>query len=116
MKYLAHQPGGLTDAQFEEDAQQTNRERNWFKVIWNMPVMTLDVQLTENTKLNWRNYSLIGGRDALGNLQAINRADDNENRDYLKDNFSNFGTELRILHRYKIKEQIGNFLIGTRFF
>jgi Fe(3+) dicitrate transport protein len=116
MKYLAHQPGGLTDAQFEADAQQSNRERNWFKVIWHMPVMTLDVQLTEKTKLNWRNYSLIGGRDALGNLQAINRADGGGERDFLKDDFSNFGTELRILHRYKIKEQIGNFLIGTRFF
>ncbi len=116
MKYLAHQPGGLTDAQFEQDAQQSNRERNWFKVIWHMPVMTMDVQITEKTKLNWRNYGLIGGRDALGNLQAINRADGGGERDYLKDDFYNFGSELRVLHRYQIKEQIGNFLIGTRFF
>ena len=70
MKYLAHQAGGLTDAQFEDDPQQSNRERNWFKVVWNMPVITFDAQLTEKTKLNWRNYSLIGSRDALGNLQT----------------------------------------------
>ncbi|MCB0501568.1 MAG: TonB-dependent receptor [Bacteroidetes bacterium] len=116
MKYLAHQPGGLTDAQFEDNPQQSNRERNWFEVVWNMPVITFDAQLTEKTKLNWRNYSLIGSRDALGNLQAINRADGGGERDYLTDNFYNFGSELRVIHRYNIKHQTANFLIGTRLY
>src|SRR5690606_34569654 len=32
MGYLAHQPGGLTDGMFRFNPQQTNRDRNWFKV------------------------------------------------------------------------------------
>ena len=34
LNYLAQQPGGLTDAQFIEDPEFSNRERNWFNVDW----------------------------------------------------------------------------------
>jgi outer membrane receptor for Fe3+-dicitrate len=36
MDYLAHQPGGLTDAAFAADPHQSIRARNWFKVNWNL--------------------------------------------------------------------------------
>lgn len=115
MKYLAQQPGGLTDAQFKEDPSVSVRARNWFKVDWNLISLNLDYAFNEHTRLNWRNYTLQGGRDALGILSYINRPDNGGNRDYMSDRYSNFGSELRFIHQYKfIKDLRSTILIGTR--
>lgn len=42
MSYLAQQAGGLTDYQFEEDPRQSVRDRNWFKVDWNVLALHYD--------------------------------------------------------------------------
>ncbi|MEO6313883.1 MAG: TonB-dependent receptor [Chitinophagaceae bacterium] len=117
MKYLAQQPGGLTDAQFNEDASVSVRARNWFKVDWNLVSLNLDYAINKNTRFNWRNYTLQGGREALGILSYINRPDNGGNRDYLSDKYSNFGSELRFIHQYKlINEQKSTFLVGGRLY
>ena len=115
MKYLAQQPGGLTDAQFKEDPSLSVRARNWFKVNWNLISLNMDYAFNEHTRLNWRNYTLQGGRDALGILSYINRPDNGGNRDYMSDRYSNFGSELRFIHQYKfIKDLRSTILVGTR--
>ena len=115
MKYLAQQPGGLTDDQFSEDPSVSVRPRNWFKVDWNLVSLSFDYKFSEHTRLNWRNYTLQGGRQALGVLSYINRPDNGGVRDYLSDRYSNFGSELRFIHQYKlIKGQPGTFLVGAR--
>lgn len=115
MKYLAQQPGGLTDVQFEEDASVSVRGRNWFKVDWNLASLTVDYKFSEQTKLNWRSYTLQGGRDALGVLSYINRPDFGGNRDYMSDRYSNYGSELRLIHRYKLfKDHWSTVLVGGR--
>jgi Fe(3+) dicitrate transport protein len=117
MKYLAQQPGGLTDAQFKEDASVSVRPRNWFKVNWNLISLNLDYHFNEYTRLNWRNYTLQGGRDALGILTYINRPDNGGNRDYMTDKYSNYGSELRFIHQYKLfNGQRSTVLVGTRFY
>lgn len=115
MKYLAKQPGGLTDAQFKEDASVSVRDRNWFKVDWNLVSLNIDYVLNDKSRLEWRNYTLQGGRQALGMLTYINRPDYGGNRDYMADRYSNFGSELRFIHRYVlIGENKSTFLAGTR--
>ena len=52
MKYLAQQPGGLTDEQFKADPSVSVRSSNWFKVDWNLISVNLDYQLGGNTRLN----------------------------------------------------------------
>lgn len=117
MKYLAQQPGGLTDAQFKEDPSVSVRARNWFEVNWNLISLSFDLQFNEHTRFNWRNYTLQGARDALGNLSYINRPDDGGNRDFMSDAYSNFGSEIRFIHQYKLlKETLSTLLIGTRFY
>ena len=49
MTYLAQQPGGLTDAQFAADPRQSNRERNWFEVDWNLFSLTSDFRFSSKT-------------------------------------------------------------------
>ncbi len=117
MKYLAQQPGGLTDQQFEEDPSVSNRARNWFQVNWNLINLNLDYTFNKNTRLNWRNYTLQGGRDALGILTYINRPDYGGNRDLMMDKYSNFGSELRVIHQYTLfKQQRSTFLAGMRLY
>ncbi len=115
MKYLAQQPGGLTDAQFEEDAAVSLRSRNWFQVDWNLFNLTLDYAFSPRTKLNWRTYTLQGSREALGVLTYINRPDVGGVRDYMADQYNNLGSELRLIHQYPLwTQQSSTFLIGTR--
>lgn len=116
MNYLAHQPGGLTDAQFQDDPSQSNRERNWFRVNWNLFALTAEYDFSSMTKLNTRFFGLRAGRDALGNLQRIDRLDQGGERDLLKDDFKNWGKETRLIHRYPLFDDISVFLIGTRFY
>lgn len=117
MKYLAQQPGGLTDEQFETDPSQSVRARNWFKVNWNLVSVSLDYKLNDYTRFNWRNYTLQGGRDALGVLTYINRPDFGGNRDFLSDQYSNFGSELRFIHQYKMSgDLMSTLLVGTRLY
>jgi len=114
--YLAQQPGGLTDTQFELDPRQSNRERNWFQVDWNLLALTLEYEFSDRTKINSRTFGLIAGRDALGNLDRINLIDFGDNRDFLSDDFQNIGNETRLIHSYTTFNNPATFLIGTRIY
>ncbi len=117
LNYLAQQPGGMTDQQFEKDQSAVNRNRNWFEVDWNLFSFKMDYKITEQTKFNLNTFGLIARRDALGFLGRPDRIDDTSaNRNLLRDNYRNFGAETRLLHRYKIKEHSQHFLIGLRYY
>lgn len=116
MTYLAQQPGGLTDKQFEKDPTQSIRNRNWFKVNWNLASLSLDWKLTPTTRLNWMNFGLLAERITVGYLGQINRADPLTERDILGDQYKNFGSELRLLQRYQLFKNTSTFLIGARYY
>jgi len=115
-QYLAQQPGGLTDAQFEQDARQSNRERNWFRVNWNLFALKANYRFSPQTQLNTRFFGLNAGRDAVGNLGRIDRIDAGGERDLLKDDFQNWGNETRLIHRYNLWDNTSIFLIGARYY
>lgn len=115
--YLAQQPGGLTDAEFEADPQQSKRDRNWFRIRWNLGALSFNYKLSEQTHINSRFFGLLASREALGALGRIDRQDDpSTNRDLIEGNFTNFGNETRLIHHYKIGEQNSAFLAGVRYF
>jgi len=114
MDYLAQQPGGLTDRAFAINPRQSVRERNWFKVTWNVAALTVDYKINSKTSLNSRNFLVVSSREALGNLERINRFDLGEERLLLSDSYVNFGNETRLIHRYKFNGQPAALLIGTR--
>lgn len=117
MNYLAQQPGGMTDQQFKKDVTNVNRFRNWFKVNWNLFSLKADFKLTDQTQINLTTFGLIAGRDALGYLGRPDRMDDTSaNRNLMRDRYRNFGAEVRLLHRYVIKERNHHFLIGARYY
>jgi Fe(3+) dicitrate transport protein len=117
LNYLSQQPGGLTDKQFETDNTLVMRQRNWFKVNWNLASVSADYKITEKTRINLLTFGLLAGRDALGVLNRTDRPDDTtSNRNLLSDVYKNFGSELRILHRYTLLKQNSHFLIGARYY
>ena len=116
MRYDAQQPGGLTDAMFNQDPRQSIRTRNWFRVDWRLGAITLDYRLSERTKLNMRTFGLAAQRDALGFLGFINRVDPLEERDLISGDFNNFGNETRLLHHYQTGQQLNVLLVGARLY
>jgi len=117
MDYLAHQPGGLTDAEFAADPRQSIRSRNWFKVDWNLGAVVLNYKINDNLKFNSRFFGLLADRDATGDLvDLISRPDLGGDRDLFKDKYTNYGNESRLLYTYKINETPQNLLVGFRYY
>jgi Fe(3+) dicitrate transport protein len=117
MDYLAHQPGGLTDAEFAADPRQSIRTRNWFKVDWNLGAILLNYKINDNLKFNSRFFGLLADRDATGDLvDLISRPDLGGDRDLFKDKYTNYGNESRLLYTYKINGNPQNLLVGFRYY
>ncbi len=117
MNYLAHQPGGLRDIDFEQNPRQSIRLRNWFKVNWNLLALNAEYNLSARTQLNWRNYLNLSGRESVGNLERINVYENPaKNRTLIRDKFQNLGSELRLLHHYSMGQQENHLLTGIRYY
>lgn len=117
MSYLSQQPGGLTDAMFAENPRQTNRERNWFKVNWNLWAAHLDHKFNSLNEFNLRVFGLSAYRYSLGfRPNRVATIDDNSERDLIKGDFNNWGAEARYLKRYFIGDKLLIFLGGSRYY
>lgn len=117
LNYIAQQPGGLTDGQFGLDSIIVTRNRNWFKVNWNLVSLTADYKIRERTRINLLAFGLLAGRDALGFLGRADRPDViTANRTLLNDVYKNYGAEVRILQRYTLFQNNSHFLIGGRYY
>ncbi|WP_041295739.1 MULTISPECIES: TonB-dependent receptor [unclassified Dokdonia] len=116
--YLAKQAGGLTDAQFIEDPNFSNRDRNWFDVDWKVYSLRLDHAFSDKTDFSLNVFGLDAQRSAVGfRTNRVSQPDDlEEPRELLVDNFTNWGAEARLLTRYKIGEKDAVFLIGSKYY
>lgn len=118
LNYLAKQPGGLTDAQFLDNPEFSNRERNWFNVDWKLFSLRLDHQFSNKTDFSLNLFALDASRKALGfRTNRVSQLDDpNEPRELLVDNFNNWGAEARILHRYPVGNRNSVLLLGAKYY
>lgn len=116
MQYLAQQPGGLTDVQFDQNPRQSLRPRNWFAVDWNLACLALDLTLGPRTRLNNRTFGLLASRQSLGNLMPANNLDFGQNRDLIEGAFRNIGNETRLLHHYTWAGNEHSVAFGTRIY
>ncbi len=117
MDYLAHQPGGLTDAMFQADPRQSNRERNWFSVNWNLFALHFNHKINTANEVNVRFFGLSAYRYSVGfRPNRVATIDDNSERDLIKGDFTNWGAEGRYLKRYHIGKYPSVALVGTRYY
>lgn len=122
MNQLVQQPGGLTDSMFAINAQQSVRNRNWFKLIWNIAAINVDYQITSNHKLNIKAFGLSGNRNSIGFMSDINIPDIANTagnfalRTIDKDAYENYGVEVRHLYSYQIGKQKSALALGGRYY
>ena len=117
MYYLSQQAGGLTDDVFEEDPRSSNRERNWFRVNWNLAALSLEYKVSANTKIYSRTFGLLASRTSLGLLETPDIEDPLSNRDLIDGQFRNIGNETRVVYSYKSVGDLKNtLLVGTRLY
>ena len=118
LDYLAQQPGGLTDAQFYENPNYSNRSRNWFDVNWNLFALKLEHEISNRTDFSLNLFGLDASRQALGYRQnRVSQPDDpQEPRELLYDAFNNWGAEARLLTRYDFFGEESVFLIGSKYY
>lgn len=112
----SQQPGGLTDIQFQQDAKQSFRNRNWFDLVWTTPALIANYIINESTRWNTKVYATIGDRNSVGFTSSIlikdtiNAATLNYNNRVLnEDKYRNYALESRIISDYhlgKIKNTI----------
>lgn len=102
MHYLTQQAGGLTDAQFNADPSISIRDRNWFKVDWNLAALTYSHKFKDKSKLSSKLFGLYASRQALGFLGQINRVDPLTERTLIAGEYKNWGNETRWLKTYKV--------------
>lgn len=117
MYYLSQQAGGLTDEMFAEDPKQSNRQRNWFRVNWNLPALTLEYALSDRSKIYSRTFGLLASRTSLGLLETPDIEDPLTNRDLIDGDFRNLGNETRFVYSYPSVGNLNNsVLIGSRLY
>ena len=116
LNYLAQQAGGLTDAQFYDDPDFSNRARNYFSVDWNLFNLRYDLKVSDRTSVSASGFGLSARRSAVGfRTNRVSQTDRPENpRDLLVNTFDNVGAELRGLHRSQIGGQAAIALLGLK--
>ncbi|WP_103864350.1 TonB-dependent receptor domain-containing protein [Aquimarina sp. I32.4] len=131
LDYLAQQPGGLTDTQFDLEPDYSNRTRNWFDVDWKLFSLKLEHEFSDKTDFSINFFGLDASRRALGfrgiqtnlNSNAITEVDEVDPsgnfvnpRDLIVGNFQNWGAEARLLSRYNVLGKESVFLIGSKYY
>ncbi len=115
LNYMSQQPGGLTDDMFAKDPRQSNRERNWFSVNWNLADLEWDFRISDRTRWQTRASGLYASRDAIGyRPNRPSQPDNGDPRDLLKGVFRNGTLESRLMHRYTAGKQQNTLLAGIR--
>ncbi|MBN8718650.1 MAG: TonB-dependent receptor [Sediminibacterium magnilacihabitans] len=119
----SQQPGGLTDTQIKQDAQQSFRSRNWFDITWTTPALIANYQINENTRWNTKLFGTIGDRNSVGFLQSITTQDSinaatltYNNRVVNLDQYRNYGLESRIITDYHLGKMKNTLSGGIRLY
>jgi len=108
----------LTDAQFLEDPDVSNRDRNWFDIDWKVYSVRLDHKFTKKTDFSLNFFGLDARRSAVGFRQnRVSQPDDlEEPREVLVDDFTNWGAEARLLTRYTTGKKEAVLLVGSKYY
>ncbi|WP_229374900.1 TonB-dependent receptor [Fibrella rubiginis] len=118
----SQQPGGLTDVQFAQNARQSSRSRNWLSTPWTVPTFTAEYAFSDKTRLTATVHGLVSERNSIGFTQAITTPDNltaagsGQPRQIDRDTYRNWGSELRLLSRYRLFGQEHTLATGLKYF
>jgi len=116
-------PGGLTDSQFNANAQQSTRARNWLRSPWNIVAHSLTYTPSDKTfvtlktsflfsqrALVWRNED--GGPEAVDNIDPVTLQ--YSPREVERESMRNLTQELRFTHQYHWGKVRTEWAVGYR--
>jgi Fe(3+) dicitrate transport protein len=121
----SQQPGGLTDAQLQQDIKQSFRSRNWFDITWTTAAAIANYQFSENARLNVKLFSIWGDRNSVGFMPSggiiiadtINKTTGAYNpRNVNADKYRNGGIEARLITDYTLFGGKQTLSAGLRFY
>lgn len=123
VNFLEQDAGGLTDAQFNADARQSTRSRNYFAPEINIPALIFNYDLSNRSKLEVTSHMILGQRNSVQFLANPNVADTVNKklntfnpRQVDRDYYTGFTTEARFLTRYQLGGLTSTFTSGLRYF
>ncbi len=116
MTFQSQQGGGLTDAQFNQDARQSLRSRNWLSTPWLIPSFHAEYIFNEKSKLSFKAFGVVAERNSVGFTKAITEKDDLLNRQVDRDFYNNYGSELRFITDYKLFGMNNTLATGLRYY
>ena len=112
----SQQAGGLTDAEFAQNAQQSKRARNWFSNPWFIYALTADYVISTESKLSLKYFGTTAERNSVGFTKAITEVDPLGNRQVDRDLYQTNGAELRYLVNYRLGTWKNTVATGLRYF
>lgn len=122
-RQISQQPGGLTDAQFAKDPNQSFRNRNWMGIEWMIPALSISYQPSDQFRWDTKVSAIIGNRNSVGMLQSIEVADTIQSstgaylpRTVAIDRYRNLSLESKVLLKYQIAGYPQALLSGIRIF
>ena len=125
LRNTIHMPGGLDDAEFNQNADQSVRARNWLTTPWNILALTAEYKVSDKTLFTFKSALNISQRNIVwrnedGGAQAIDSISTATNsytpREVEHEGFKSSTSELRMLTKYTIKGVSQTLSAGVRFF
>ena len=123
MDYVQQIAGGLTDAQFEANPKSSARARNYFQPVINIPALTFNYVINNNTQLQVISHGIFGQRNSVQFINAptipdtVNTALNSYNPRHVdRDYYSGFTSEARIRHSYRLGNIKSTLAGGLRYF
>lgn len=121
MEYSSKQPGGLTDNQFNSNAKQSSRSRNWIGTPWNVANFTIKYDINSKLNLLVKTFATFSERNSVGFIRGINVADtinpitmQYSPRQVDRDFYTNIGTEARLVFKYNLFKLNQTLATGVR--
>ena len=117
-------PGGLTDAQFNDNPRQSTRARNWLKSPWNVVSAFANFKPSKNTTISLKSTYLFSHRALVwrnedGGANAVDDIDPATNqfvpREVGKEDFNNSTTEIRLSQEYSLGKNKATLAGGIRY-
>ena len=122
MDYVQQIAGGLTDAQFAQNAKQSFRARNFFNPEINLPAGTFHYDFSARTHLEVTSNFIAGQRNSVQFINTSNIHDTVNTalgtynpRQVDRDYYNGFTTEARLLHQYHIGKVRSALSTGLRY-
>jgi len=125
LRNIIQMPGGLTDAEFDQNNRQSTRSRNWITTPWNVLTGTADYKFSNKTSISlkstylfsqrnlvWRNED--GGPGIADSISPITNT--YVPREVEREFFNSITNELRLLHNYNLAGMHNTLAVGMRYF